>query len=153
MKMEESPTRAHSGKTAQPRTSPRSNPPPPTSRKSSPASQIENAPVTTAGHGDPVGYESRAVVHEALTLYYRAHPTRHPQTPEDGLGGDRVGGREDRPQHERHGPRYVDQVVHYKRDSHHRKEYEPDGEQCYRPEVSAKLARRGKEGRVVQERR
>jgi hypothetical protein len=43
--------------------------------------------------------------------------------------------------------------VHYKSHSHHREEHEPDGERCDRPQMSAKLAWRGKEGGVVQERR
>jgi hypothetical protein len=48
MKIEDSFTRAHRGKRMRPRISPTMIPPPPTRRKSRPASQMENAPVTTA---------------------------------------------------------------------------------------------------------
>src|SRR5215218_6728021 len=46
--MEGSLTRFHRGKTSQARISPNTIPPPPTRRKSRPASHTENVPVTTA---------------------------------------------------------------------------------------------------------
>ena len=102
----------------------------------------------------PVEDERARVVQEALALDHGDQAARDAEAAPDRGGGDRVGGRDDRAEHERRRPRQVvDEPVRDGGDTDHRRGDEPDREQGDGPEVRAQVAHRGEEGRRVEQRR
>ena len=144
IKIEGSLSRASCGKVSQARERPRSNPPPPTSKKLRPASHNEKAPVTTAATATrkatrPVPSLTR------LSPDDRAHALRHAQPAEDSLGRHGVGGREDRPEDEGRGPRQTEEDV--------RSQRRPPSWRARAPRRATRLARGGRAGRAERRRR
>ena len=106
------------------------------------------------GHGrEPEEDERGSVVDEALALDDRDRAARNAEAAGDRRRGERVGRRDDRAEHEAHGPREADHVVSRDRDHHHRQRHEPDREQRDRPQVALQVAQTGVERGRIEERR
>ena len=105
------------------------------------------------GDGEAVRDERGAVVDEALTLEQPDQAPGQSQPLRDRGCGGRIGGRDDRAEHEGLCPAQADHGVGDPRDNHHRHQHEPDREQPDRTHVRAQLAERGEVRAGVEQRR
>ena len=110
--------------------------------------------MTHGSDSHPVEHEPGPVVDEALALDDRHELSRDAEPPRDRRRGERIGGGDDRAEHEGAPPReVVDELVCDHGHAGGRDGDEADGEQPDRSRGRPQLAKRREEGRAVEERR
>ena len=105
------------------------------------------------GDRELVDGQAGAVVDQRLTLEDRGDAIGCAQAPEHGSRRDRIGGSEDRAQHQCWSPPDTRDRVSDRRHGGHRQQHEADREQPDRAGVSSKILGRGAERRGVDQRR
>ena len=105
------------------------------------------------GDRELVDGQAGAVVDQRLTLEDRGDAIGCAQAPEHGSRRDRIGGSEDRAQHQCWSPPDTRDRVSHRRHGGHRHQHEADREQPDRAGVSSKILGRGAERRGVDQRR